>query len=292
MHEVITRCRSCGGDGLHLILSLGETPLADGLLTADDLDEPEPRYPLNVVFCEECSLVQLRETVDPEVVFGDDYPYYSSFSDALLEHSRLNAERLIAERGLDEGSLVMELASNDGYLLRNFVQAGIPVLGIDPVPGPAEAAKKVGVPTLAEFFGQSLADRLVTEGKRADVVIANNVLAHVADTNGFVGGIATLLKDDGLAVIEVPYLRDLVDECEFDTIYHEHLCYFSVTALARLFSAHGLSLNRVEHYPIHGGSLRLFVEPQRGAVGTQLSRGGTRSRTDHSLVLRRLRRSR
>lgn len=263
MFEAISGCRSCGGSHLDEILSLGETPLADGLLESADLGEPESRYPLSVLFCEDCSLVQLRETVDPEVVFADDYPYYSSFSDALLDHSRRNVERLIVDRDLDEESLVVELASNDGYLLRYFVKAGIPVLGIDPAPGPAEAAEVAGVPTLQSFFGSDLATRLVEEGRRADVVVANNVLAHVADTNGFVEGIAILLEETGVAVIEVPYVRDLVDHCEFDTVYHEHLCYFSVTSLAALFAAHGLSLNRVEHYPIHGGSLRLFVEPRR-----------------------------
>lgn len=262
MHEVISACRSCGTDSLRPVLSLGETPLADGLLDASDLDGSEPRYPLNVVFCSSCSLVQLRETVAPEVVFGDDYPYYSSFSDALLEHSRHNVERLIAERALGEDSLAVELASNDGYLLRYFVKGGIPVLGIDPAPGPALAAEAAGIRTLQAFFGRDLAEQLAAEGGRADVVVANNVLAHVADTNGFVAGIGILLKESGVAVIEVPYLRDLVDNCEFDTIYHEHLCYFSVTALDRLFTRHGLSLNRVEHYPIHGGSLRLFVEPR------------------------------
>lgn len=263
MFEAISGCRSCGGSHLDEILSLGETPLADGLLESADLGEPEARYPLSVLFCEDCSLVQLRETVDPEVVFADDYPYYSSFSDALLDHSRRNVERLIVDRDLDEESLVVELASNDGYLLRYFVKAGIPVLGIDPAPGPAEAAEVAGVPTLQSFFGSDLATRLVEEGRRADVVVANNVLAHVADTNGFVEGIAILLEETGVAVIEVPYVRDLVDHCEFDTVYHEHLCYFSVTSLSALFAAHGLSLNRVEHYPIHGGSLRLFVEPRR-----------------------------
>jgi SAM-dependent methyltransferase len=236
--------------------------LADGLLDASDLGGIEPHYPLNVVFCSACSLVQLRETVAPEVVFGEDYPYYSSFSDALMEHSRRNVERLIAERALGVDSLAVELASNDGYLLRYFVKDGIPVLGIDPAAGPAQAAEAAGIPTLQAFFGRDLAVQLAGEGHRADVVVANNVLAHVADTNGFVAGIGIMLKEAGVAVIEVPYLRDLVDNCEFDTIYHEHLCYFSVTALDRLFTRHGLSLNRVEHYPIHGGSLRFFVEPQ------------------------------
>jgi SAM-dependent methyltransferase len=200
------------------------------------------------------------------VVFGEDYPYYSSFSDTVLEHSRKNAERLIASQSLDEDSLVLEIGSNDGYMLQYFVKEGIPVIGIDPAPGPAEAAKEKGISALCAFFGKGMAERLRDEGVRADVVIANNVLAHVADLNGFVEGIRTILKDRGLAVIEVPYVRNLIDFCEFDTIYHEHLCYFSVTALTALFKRHGLTVNHVEHYPIHGGSLRLYVSAQENVA--------------------------
>jgi SAM-dependent methyltransferase len=258
----IEACRSCGSPDLTPILALGDTPLADGLLTEEQLDQPEPHFPLNVAFCGSCALVQLTEIVDPEVVFGKDYPYFSSFSDALLEHSRLNVEGIIASRPLGEDSLAVELASNDGYLLQFFAKEGIPVLGIDPAPGPAAAAETAGVPTLCEFFSLELAERLQTEGTAADVIVANNVLAHVADLNGFVAGIATLLKEDGVAVIEHPYLRDLIEQCEFDTIYHEHLCYFSVSALVPLFARHGLFLNDVKHLSIHGGSLRLFVGKQ------------------------------
>jgi SAM-dependent methyltransferase len=252
-------CRSCGTKGLEPVLDLGLMPLSDGLLTREQLDQPEARYPLDVGFCPACTLVQILETVPPEVLFGHDYPYFSSFSDHLLKHSRDNALSLIASRRLGPASLVVELASNDGYLLRNFVEKGVPVLGIDPAPGPAGAAQKIGVPTLNTFFTEDLAARLVGEGKRADVIIGNNVLAHVADTNGFVRGMAMLLKDDGTTSIEVPYLRDLIDHCEFDTIYHEHLCYFSVMALDALFRRNGLFLNHVERLPIHGGSLRLFA---------------------------------
>jgi SAM-dependent methyltransferase len=242
-----------------MVLSLGETPLADALLTKAQLAQEEGRYPLDVAFCNNCSLVQILEAVSPDVLFCRDYPYYSSFSDALLAHSRDNALRLIERQGLDGDSLVVELASNDGYMLRNFAERGIPVLGIDPAEGPAKVAMDAGIPTLCTFFGKELAASLRDEGKSADVIIANNVLAHVPDLNGFVEGIGILLKYDGVAVIEVPYVKNLVEHCEFDTIYHEHLCYYSVTALASLFRRHGLSLNHVEHYPIHGGSLRLFV---------------------------------
>ena len=253
------RCRSCGGEDLRVFLSLGDMPLSDGLLAPEDLAREEPRFPLDVAFCADCALAQILETVPPEQLFGADYPYFSSFTDALLRHSQANVTARIEELKLDDRSLVIELASNDGYLLQYYRAKGIAVLGIDPAPGPVAAARKRGIETLQAFFGRELAAKLAAEGRRADVIHANNVLAHVADTNGFVAGIGTLLKEDGVAVIEVPYVKELIDRGEFDTIYHEHLCYFSVTALTRLFGRHGLSLNRVEPLEIHGGSLRLFV---------------------------------
>lgn len=253
-------CRICGNRHLEPVLSLGCTPLADALRTKEQLATPEPTYPLVVVFCPNCSLMQISETVHPEELFCREYPYYSSFSDALLRHSRENALQLIESRKLDASSFVVELASNDGYMLRNFAERGIPVLGIDPADGPAAAARKAGIPTLCTFFGEELGQKLRAEGKTADLIIANNVLAHVADLNGFVEGIRILLKDSGVAVLEFPYVKDLIDHCEFDTIYHEHLCYFSVTAVDQLFRRHSLYLNNVEHLTIHGGSLRLYVE--------------------------------
>lgn len=255
-------CRLCRERGLRLVLSFGVTPLADRLLTRAQLEEPEIFEPLDLVFCRSCSLVQITVSVDPEVLFCQDYPYFSSVSKALLEHSRLNAEELMEDRQLGAESLVVELASNDGYLLKNFALRNIPVLGIDPADGPASAAEKAGIPTMCTFFTEGLARRLRAEGRMADVIIANNVLAHVPDLNGFVEGMRTLVKDTGVIVIEAPYLKDLVDNCEFDTIYHQHLCYFSVTALDRLFRRHSLFLNRIRHLPIHGGSLRLYVEPR------------------------------
>jgi SAM-dependent methyltransferase len=251
-------CRACGGNLLP-IMSFGQTPLADRLITAERLSAPRFVAPLDLALCARCALVQITHTVEPEILFGGDYPYFSSVSASLLEHSRQNAVELIERRSLHESSLVVELASNDGYMLRNFVARGIPTLGIDPAKGPAEAARKAGVPTLSAFFSRELAGELRAKGG-ADVIIANNVLAHVADLGGFVDGIQILLKDDGVAVIEVPYLIDLVQHCEFDTIYHQHLCYFSVTALDALFRRHGLFLNDVRHVWVHGGSLRLFVE--------------------------------
>ncbi|MGO9675395.1 MAG: class I SAM-dependent methyltransferase [Methylocella sp.] len=253
-------CRSCASDRIETFLDLGETPLADRLVDPANQDQPEPTFPLSVAFCKDCGLVQITETVSPEILFADAYPYYSSFSPALLEHSRQNALELIKSRNLGLQSFVVELASNDGYLLKNYVEAGIPVLGIDPADGPVAAAEKIGVPSRCAFFSFELAHDLRAEGIRADVIHANNVLAHVADTNGFVSAIALILKPDGVAVIEAPYVRALAEHCEFDTIYHEHLCYFSVTALDKLFRRHGLFLNEVRQLSIHGGSLRLFVE--------------------------------
>ncbi|MFO1070699.1 MAG: class I SAM-dependent methyltransferase [Geminicoccaceae bacterium] len=255
------RCRSCGSTRLQVFLSLGDLPLSDGFIAPDHLDRREPRYPLDVAFCPDCTLVQILKTVPPEELFGEDYPYFSSFTDALVRHAKANVDGRIAERGLGPNSLVIELASNDGYLLQHYKAAGIPVLGIDPAPGPVKAARDKGIDTLLAFFGLDLARKLAAEGRKADVIHGNNVLAHVADTNGFVAGIAALLKPTGVAVIEAPYVRDLIDHGEFDTIYHEHLCYFSASALVPLFRRHGLHLNRVERLPIHGGSLRLFIEP-------------------------------
>jgi SAM-dependent methyltransferase len=255
----IRSCRSCGAGGLEVFLSLGDMPLSDGFLAPEDLGRAEPRYPLDAAFCSSCALVQILETVPPEQLFAADYPYFSSVTDTLLEHSAANVAARIEERRLDESSLVIELASNDGYLLQYYRARDIPALGIDPAPGPVAAAHARGIDTLQAFFGRELAARLAAEGRRADVIHANNVLAHVADTNGFVAGIGMLLKEDGVAVIEAPYVKDLIDHGEFDTIYHEHLCYFSVTALVHLFRRHGLYLHRVEPLQIHGGSLRLFV---------------------------------
>lgn len=255
-------CRSCGSHELEDILSFGRTPLADRLLRKEQLDQPELSAYLDLVFCPACSLVQITETVSPEVLFDENYPYFSSVSKTLLAHSRKNAVELIDRLALDVDSVVIELASNDGYMLHNFVEHGIPVLGIDPSRAPAELAQERGIPTLCTFFTQELAHVLKRDHRMADLIIANNVLAHVPDLNGFVEGIATLLKPHGLVCIEVPYVVDLVKNYEFDTIYHQHLCYFSVTALDKLFRRHGLYLNDLRHLNIHGGSLRLYLSLQ------------------------------
>jgi SAM-dependent methyltransferase len=259
-------CRSCKKRELQIFLDLGDKPPSDRILTEEMLNQPEPFYPLEVAFCPHCSLVQILETVPPEDLFTDGYEYYSSFIPSLLQHSKENVMDLINSRNLGKNNLIIELASNDGYLLKNYAELGIPVLGIDPAPGQAKAAAEIGVPTLNTFFTEQLAVQLRDDGKTADVVHANNVLAHVADTSGFVKGIKIILKAKGVAVIEVPYVKDLVDKCEFDTIYHEHLCYFSVNALDHLFRRHGLYLNHLKKVPIHGGSLRLYVE-KKESVG-------------------------
>jgi SAM-dependent methyltransferase len=247
------------------VLSLGNTPLANSLLSREQLDQPEARFPLELVFCQDCALVQITVTVPPEQLFSE-YLYMSSYSDTMLAHARELTDRLRRDRRLSRDSLVVEVASNDGYLLQNYVRAGIPVLGVEPAQNVAAVAVDRGIATLVEFFGEAVGRRLAAEGHQADIVHGHNVLAHVADLNGVVSGIQAVLKDDGVAVIEVPYVRDLIERTEFDTIYHEHLCYFSLTSLDSLFARHGLRIVDTERVAIHGGSLRIFA-----------ARGGSRS---------------
>lgn len=261
-----TACRSCGGTSLDLVLDLGEQPIANALLRPEDLSEREPRFPLKLLFCRSCSLAQVSETIRPSVLFDDAYPYYSSFIPALLEHSRKHVEDLLAEISLGSKDLVVEVASNDGYLLKNFVAANVPVLGVDPASGPVEAARRVGVPSLHAFFSAKVAQELVDQGYRADLMLANNVLAHVTDINDFVSGFAILLSNNGFAEFEFPYLKTLMEQCAFDTIYHEHVFYYSLTALKALFERHGLFLNDVRELAIHGGSLRLRVSRNEHAT--------------------------
>jgi SAM-dependent methyltransferase len=255
----ITNCRSCCSDGLHIILDLGRQPIANALLSEEELNRPEAKFDLAVAFCPACALLQVTETVPPEVLYRRDYPYFSSSSPALLKHSAEHVEALIRKYNLGPTSFVVEVASNDGYLLYNFVNKGISCLGIDPADGPVARANAVGVPTIHDFFGARCGERLAQDGKLADVVIANNVVAHVDDINDFVGGFAHLLKPTGVAVFEFAYAVDLIEHCEFDTIYHEHLFYHTLHGLTPLFRRHGLYLNDVERLPIHGGSLRLTV---------------------------------
>jgi SAM-dependent methyltransferase len=253
-----TTCRSCGGSNLSPILSLGHTPLANALRTREQLSLAEPRFPLDLVFCSDCSLVQITETVPPEEMFSD-YPYFSSFSDTMVARCRDLVRRIVKEKALDGSSLAAEVASNDGYLLQFYTQAGVPVLGIEPASNIAGIAVKKGIRTICDFFGADLSDSLVRQYGRADVIHVNNVLAHVANLNGVVDGLRRFVKDDGAIVIEVPYVRDMIEKLEFDTVYHEHLCYFSLTALDMLFRRHGLTIDDVERLEIHGGSLRVFA---------------------------------
>lgn len=259
-----TACRGCGATALAPVLSLGRLPLANSLLHPDQLERPEPRFPLDVVFCAACALVQLRHSVPPELMFRE-YTYFSSYSDTFVEHARRLVDGLVVERGLNAASLALEVASNDGCLLQHYRRHGVPVLGIEPARNVAALARERGVPTLDEFFGTDLAERLRADGRRADVAHAHNVLAHVPDLSGFARGLGRVLRDDGVAVIEVPYVRELVERCEFDTIYHEHLCYFSLTALSGVLARQGLAVTHVERVAVHGGSLRVFARPAAGA---------------------------
>lgn len=264
-------CRSCGATPLAPVLSLGATPLANAL--RDDTGRPEARFSLELAHCPHCSLVQITTEVPPDDLFRD-YVYFSSFSETMLRHASELAKRVTDVENLGPKSLVVEAASNDGYLLKNYAAAGVQVLGIEPARNVARVAvEQHGIPTRAEFFGREYAAHLGAEGLRADVFHAHNVLAHVPDLNGFVAGIRTLLKPTGVAVIEAPYVKDMLDHCEFDTIYHEHLCYFSLTALDRCFRRHGLVIRDVERVPIHGGSLRLFAAPAEsvGAVSQRVT---------------------
>ncbi len=254
----MAQCRSCGHERLDPVLSLGTTPLANSLPTTAELGAPEARYPLDLVFCPQCALVQITVSVPPEEMFSE-YAYFSSFAETVKDNAQLLVERLVRERALGASNLAMEIASNDGYLLRNYQAAGVPVLGIDPARNVADVANAAGVPTRCEFFGRDLAQQLVGEGFRADVLHANNVMAHVPDVNGVTAGIATVLRDDGIAVIETPYVRDMIERLEFDTIYHEHLFYYSLSSLDALLRRNDLVAVDVERIPIHGGTIRVFA---------------------------------
>lgn len=262
-------CRSCGALEGKLVLDLGEQPLANNLLRADDLTVDEPRFPLRLAVCHKCWLLQILDLVPPVQLFTE-YLYFSSFSEAMLRHARDAADRYRAEFDLGSESLVVEVASNDGYLLKNFVAHGVPALGIEPAANVAQVARENGVETEVAFFGSALVDRLVPKRGRADLILGNNVFAHAPETNDFVAGLQALLKENGRVVLEFPYGRDFIEKCEFDTIYHEHVFYFFLTPLIPLFARHGLDIFRVERLPIHGGSLRLFAA-HRGSYEVETS---------------------
>jgi SAM-dependent methyltransferase len=262
----VTACRFCGAGLLHTFADLGMTPISNAFLKADQLNRMEPFYPLHAYVCGECFLVQLEEFESPQKIFGDDYAYFSSYSDSWLDHARRYTEQMIGRFGFGPTSRVIEIASNDGYLLQYFKQKGVPVLGIEPASNVAEAAVAKGIPTLIRFFGVETAKELVAQGTRADLLLGNNVLAHVPDLNDFVAGMKVILKPDGVLTMEFPHLQHLIEENQFDTIYHEHFSYFSFLAAQRVFMHHGLQLFDVEEIPTHGGSLRIY--------GRHAERGG------------------
>lgn len=251
-------CRFCGTALRQRFADLGTMPLANAYVPPERRDEPEPSYPLRAWVCSDCRLVQADAFVPPEDIFSD-YAYFSSYSDSWVEHARRFTEIARRRFGLDAGSQVIEVASNDGYLLRHFVAAGVPALGIEPAANVAAVARAAGVPTEARFFGIDTADDLVARGLAADLVVGNNVLAHVPDINDFVGGLARVLKPDGVVSVEFPHLLRMIEEVQFDTIYHEHFYYLSLLAVERVFAAHGLKVFDVEELPTHGGSLRVLA---------------------------------
>src|SRR4051794_2278886 len=249
-------CRFCGTRLAHMFADLGMSPLANAYLTPQQANAMEPFFPLHALVCERCLLVQLEEYESPEAIFSD-YAYFSSFSTTWLEHSRRYVELAVERFGLDASSQVTEVASNDGYLLQYFHERGIPVRGVEPAANVAEVARARGIPTEVAFFGMATARRLAAE-RRADLLLGNNVLAHVPDLNDFVAGMQLLLAEGGTLTMEFPHLMRLVDANQYDTIYHEHFSYFSFLTVREVFAAHGLRLFDVEELPTHGGSLRIF----------------------------------
>lgn len=252
-------CRFCGTPLVHSFVDLGKSPLCENFLTAEQLFEPEPFYPLHAFVCGECFLVQVEEYVSGTEIFGGEYAYFSSYSDSWLAHARAFADTITQRLALDETSLVVEVASNDGYLLRNFVERGIPVLGIEPADNVAAVARERGVDTQVRFFGVDTARALAADGVAADLVCANNVIAHVPDLNDFVGGFQHIVKPRGTLTVEFPHLVNIVEGNHFDTIYQEHYCYHSLHTLSRVFAHHNMTVFDVEELPTHGGSLRIHV---------------------------------
>ncbi|HMS83355.1 MAG TPA: class I SAM-dependent methyltransferase [Nitrospira sp.] len=254
----LSACRSCGVGLEHTFLDLGMSPLANSYVKPEQTNRMEPFYPLHVYVCEKCLLVQLEQFSTPQDIFSD-YAYFSSFSDSWLAHARTYVDMIVDRFKLDRKSSVVEIASNDGYLLKNFVARGIPVLGVEPAANVAEVARGKGIDTKVAFFGEKTARDLVEDGWAADLIVGNNVLAHVPGLNDFVRGLNVLLKPTGLITMEFPHLLQLVEQNQFDTIYHEHFSYFSFIAVERVFARHGLKLFDVEELPTHGGSLRIYA---------------------------------
>jgi SAM-dependent methyltransferase len=253
----VTKCRFCQTPLEHVFADLGMSPLANNYLSEEELSQAERFYPLRALVCHKCFLVQLEDYETPEAIFSD-YAYFSSYSSSWLEHAKRYSEMAIERFGLDGTSHVVEIASNDGYLLKNFVERGIPVLGVEPAANVAEVAGQNGVPTLVKFFGRDTAREIVRQNA-ANLVVGNNVLAHVPDLNDFVGGMKIVLAPGGVITMEFPHLWHLIEDNEFDTIYHEHFSYLSWLTVSTVFEAHGLTLFDVEELPTHGGSLRIFA---------------------------------
>ena len=251
-------CRFCGAPLHATVVDLGMSPLCESYLAADELNQMEPFYPLHVYVCDRCYLVQLEQYVSPEHIFRE-YAYFSSYADTWLQHAKAYTDLMVARFGFDQDSQVVELASNDGYLLQYFVEKGIPSLGVEPALNVAKVAIDKGIPTRVEFFGADYARQMAAEGVRADLLIGNNVLAQVPDLNDFVAGMKILLADEGVITVEFPHLMRLVAENQFDTIYHEHFSYFSLLTVETIFAAHGLALFDVEELSTHGGSLRIYA---------------------------------
>lgn len=252
-------CRFCSTPLVRTFADLGVSPISNAFLKADHLDKMEPFYPLHAYVCEKCLLVQLEDIESPENIFNDEYAYFSSFSDSWLEHARRYVDQIVPRLKLNEASFVVEIASNDGYLLQNFVQKGIPVLGIEPSGNVAEAARAKSIECWVTFFGTEAARELVSRGQKPDLVIGNNVFAHVPALKDFVQGLKVVLADDGVITLEFPHLLCLMREGQFDTIYHEHFSYFSFLAVVKIFAEHGLRVFDVDSLPTHGGSLRIYA---------------------------------
>ncbi len=254
----MSSCRFCGSILRETFIDLGKTPLANSYLTASELNKMEPFYPLHLYVCSQCFLVQLEEYESPDHIFSD-YAYFSSYSDSWLQHCEAYVKMVVQRFRLNSQSRVIEIASNDGYLLQFFVVKKIPVLGIEPASNVAEAARKNGISTLVEFFGEKTARQLVSKGMTADLLIGNNVLAHVPSLNDFVQGMKLVLKPQGIITMEFPHLMRLMEQNQFDTIYHEHFSYFSFTTAQEIFASHGLTLFDVQELSTHGGSLRIYA---------------------------------
>jgi SAM-dependent methyltransferase len=252
-------CRFCRAPLSRTFADLGVSPIANAFLSSAQLNKMEPFYPLHAYVCDTCLLVQLEDFEAPEHIFNDQYAYFSSYSDSWLDHARRYTEVITDRLSLNQKSFVVEIASNDGYLLQYFVKKGIPVLGIEPSGNVASAAKKKGIDTLVEFLTANSAKEVVSKRCKADLVLGNNVLAHVPDLNDFVEGLKILLSEDGVLTLEFPHLLCLIRENQFDTIYHEHFSYFSFLAVRRIFSNHGLRIFDVDRLPTHGGSLRIYA---------------------------------